>query len=79
MGEYSQDAAGSGGNGENGFGSCQTQDFSSRQEENRGGTKGTVGEGTGAAEEGGVGGNLSIFNKWEASGRFPSFPNPPRS
>ena len=38
----------------------QAQNIRSRQEENRGGAAGEVGEGEGAAEEGGVGGLSSL-------------------
>ena len=55
MGEYSEEIAASGGCGENnGIGSSKAHDGGISPQENRGGTKGTMGEDTGAGEESGL-------------------------
>ncbi|HEY4843589.1 MAG TPA: hypothetical protein VIH78_16590 [Terriglobales bacterium] len=55
MGKSSEEiAASSGGSEVSGLGSCKAHDVSVGAEEDRGGTKGTVGEDTGAGEESGL-------------------------
>jgi hypothetical protein len=48
--------------GENCFGSCEAHHVGIRPQEDRGGTAGTVGEGEGGSEEGGVGPNRFTFS-----------------
>jgi hypothetical protein len=57
MGEYSEPIAASSRDGETGLCSCEAHHVGISTQEDRGGTKGTVGEDTGAGKEGGISGS----------------------